>query len=378
MASTHILPVVLDCWEEVTEALSRSWETPQATARIVFSLLQSSPHWPEISEQQVTVAGAPDRRILCLTDDDQFVLCSPGRDLTTHPFVLELVEELGAHFEERPFVGGGQCLTAPLTERLRTRLKLPTVLLVSLFHPEMYPTVRLTLGIAYLAAYLRLRHLAYVELIDCQLGVGVEDVLIRVRLSQPDILGVSVNFGQIDLMEQLLDGIYGSNKIGTRPIIVLGNILPAMCYREILQVYPEVVICRKEGELTLADLVKYGSDRSRWNHVSGIYYRDALREKVVSTPSRQFPMERLPLPALDTVAEVFARDGVVTAEFSRGCQYNQCSFCPRTHKGSIWKTLPVASMIQQWESFSNVFHHFQRTPHIFLADEDFISAGSIM
>jgi hypothetical protein len=83
-------------------------------------------------------------------------------------------------------------------------------------------------------------------------------------------------------------------------------------------------------------------------------------------------MECLPPPAFDTIEELFLRDGVITAEFSRGCQYNQCSFCPRSHKGSIWRTVPVASMLQQWDTFARVFRHFQRTPHVFLADEDFI------
>src|SRR5262249_9693429 len=156
-------------------------------------------------------------------------------------------------------------LIAPLHERLSKRMKVPSVALVSLFHPEMYPATRLTLGIAYIASYLRLHHLARVEMIDCQFGVGVNEVLAHVRQSQPDILGVSVNFGQFDLMERLLDGIYDAEVTGKPPIVILGNILPAMCFREILTAYPEVAICRKEGELSLANLVKCGRDRARWH-----------------------------------------------------------------------------------------------------------------
>ncbi|SRR6266487_901461 len=372
IVSTHIVEAVLDVWPEVIAALNRPWETPMLTSHNILVLLQSSPHWAAVMPLQVTVTGSPDRRILCLMDDDQVVLCSSHGGLTTHPFVRELVEELDVHFEAHSLVAVGDCLSASLNERLRSRLRLPTVLLVSLFHPEMYPAARLTLGIAYLASYLRLHHLANVELMDCQLGISVEDVLASMCLLHPDILGISVNFGQFDLMQRLLDGVYSSKATEKPPTVVLGNILPAMCYREILEVYPEVVICRKEGELTLADLVRYGRDRSHLDRVSGIYYRDREQGKIVSTPSRYLAMEHLPLPALDTVTELFAHDGVMTAEFSRGCQYNKCSFCPRTHKGSIWRTLPVASMIEQWEVFARVFQHFRRTPHIFLADEDFI------
>ena len=370
MASNRVLALVFDAWPAVSAVLNRPWETPAAMSRAISTLLQSSTCWTGVTPQ-VTVAGSPDQHILCLADDDQVVLCSPRGHLLGHPFVRELVEELDVRFEEHSLDTAGNCLTTPLSECLQGRLTVPSVLLVSLFHSEMYPAARLTLGISYLASYLRLHHLASVELMDCQLGADVDDVLTHVRRIQPDILGVSVNFGQFDLMEQLLNGIYSPEAADKAPIVILGNILPAMCYREILEVYPEVVICRKEGELALAALVRCGRDRLRWSQVPGVYYH-SKQGRLVSTPPSYLPMEYLPPPALDTVTELFARDGVITAEFSRGCQYNQCSFCPRSHKGSIWRTVPFASMLQQWEVFAQVFQHFRRTPHVFLADEDFV------
>ncbi len=373
MESDRVLTLLQDVWTEITTVLETPWKTPAALSGMILALLQSSAYGEEEIFQQVEVAGSPDQHILCLTNDKQFVICSPqrGGGLLTHPFVHELVEEWNVHFETHVLIPDGDCLIAPLCERLIERLKLPSVVLVSLFHPEMYPATRLTLGIAYIASYLRLHHLARVEMIDCQFGMGVDEVLTHVRQSQPDILGVSVNFGQFDLMEQLLDGIYDSEVTSEPPIVILGNILPAMCFREILTAYPEVMICRKEGELALATLAKRGKDRSRWHQIPGVYYL-GHQGHLITTPPSYLPMERLPTPALDTVAELFEHDGVITAEFSRGCQYNQCSFCPRTHKGSIWRTVPVTSMLQQWEIFAQTFRQFQRTPHVFLADEDFV------
>jgi hypothetical protein len=373
MESYRVLALLRDVWTEITTVLERPWETPAALSSMVLALLQSSVYWEEDNFQQVEVSGSPDKHILCLTNDKQVVICSSRRsgNLLAHPFVRELVEEWNVHFEAHVLVPDGDCLIAPLCERLSKRLKLPSVVLVSLFHPEMYPATRLTLGIAYIASYLRLHHLAKVEMIDCQFGMGIDEVLTHVRQSQPDILGISVNFGQFDLMVRLLDGIYDSEVTSEPPVVTLGNILPAMCFREILAAYPEVMICRKEGELALATLVKYGRDRSRWHQIPGVYYL-GNQGHLITTPPSYLPMEHLPTPALDTVPELFERDGVITAEFSRGCQYNQCSFCPRTHKGSIWRTVPVTSMLQQWEIFAQTFRHFQRTPHVFLADEDFV------
>jgi hypothetical protein len=373
MPSDCLLALVCDAWPEVITVLERPWETPEAMSTEIWALLRSSTYWMEEILQRVEVAGSPDQHILCMIGNDQVMLCSPrtGASLKAHPFVRELVDERNVCFEEHALSPSGVCLITPLSAHLEARLALPSVLLVSLFHSDMYPTARLTLGIAYLASYLRRYHLARVELMDCQLGVNVADIVEQVRQTHPDILGVSVNFGQFDLMEQLLDSIYDPTQVSEPPIVILGNILPAMCFREILKVYPKVVICRKEGELSLAALVKYGRDRSRWGQVPGIYYCNE-QGRLISTPPRYLPMEDLPPPALDTVAELFDRDGVITAEFSRGCQYNQCSFCPRSHKGGLWRTVPVASMLQQWEVFAQVFQHFKRIPYVFLADEDFV------
>jgi hypothetical protein len=373
MLSEHILALVRDTWPQVATVLERSWETPEAISREILALLQSSAYWTKEILQRVEVAGSPEQHILCLIGNDHAIFCSPQREtrLTTHPFVRELIEELDIHFDEHTLHPAGVCLVAPLSAPLKVRLALPSVLLVSLFHTDMYPAARLTLGISYIASYLRQHHLAKVELIDCQLGSNIANIVEHVRQTHPDILGISVNFGQFDLMEQLLESISDPTEVSDPPVVILGNILPAMCFREILKVYPAVAICRKEGELTLAAFVKYSRDRSLWNQVPGIYYHDK-RGRLVSTPSRYLSMENLPPPALDTVAQLFEHDGVVTAEFSRGCQYNQCSFCPRSHKGSIWRTVPVASMLQQWEVFAQVFQYFGRIPHVFLADEDFV------
>lgn len=373
MPPDHTLALVRAAWPQWLKVQSKAWETPEVMASTIEEFLHTSLYWTKGLIQHVQVAGSPDRQILCFQSNNQLLLCCSQQDtsLTVHPFIRELREEFVVHFEEHRLHPGGSCLITPLTEPLKARLQLPSVLLVSLFHADMYPTARLTLGISYLASYLRQHHLATVNLMDCQLGVQVSDILEQVHRLQPDMLGISVNFGQFDLMEQLLDTLYDSTAVNELPLVVLGNILPAMCFREILKVYPQVVICRKEGEMALAELVRCGRDRSRWNQVSGIYYCSD-QGHLISTPSRYLPLEELPPPALDTVPELFAHDGVITTEFSRGCQYNQCSFCPRSHKGSIWRTAPVSSMLQQWEIFARVFQHFKRVPHVFLADEDFV------
>src|SRR5262249_44354081 len=151
----RILALLHDVWTEISIVLERPWEVPEALASRVLALLQSSAFWEEDIFQRVDVAGSPDQHILCLTNDKLVVICGPrkGTSLLTHPFVRELVEEWDALFEAHVLVPDSDCLIAPLHERLSKRLKVPSVVLVSLFHPEIYPATRLTLGIAYIASY---------------------------------------------------------------------------------------------------------------------------------------------------------------------------------------------------------------------------------
>lgn len=371
MTSIHLVTLLRTILSQVIAELAKPWEPPSVTAQLILELFRSSASPDETVLPRVMVTGAPDSQLLCLVDVDQVLFYTPYTGLETHPFIREIVHDCDAHFETHP-IETGTCLTTILSPHLEARLALPSVLLVSLFHPEMYPASRLTLGISYLASYLRLHALAHVEIIDCQFGAQVDDILVKIQTSHPNILGVAVNFGQFDLLEQLLQRIYGDSVTGKEPVVILGNILPAMNFREILTTYPRVVICRKEGELALAELVRSKGQRSKLSNIPGIHFLDLESGKLISTSAKQFPLEELPPPALDTVQDLFIQEGVITAEFSRGCQYNICSFCPRTHKGSIWRTMPVSSMVRQWKMFSFVFRSFQRTPHVFLADEDFV------
>jgi hypothetical protein len=100
--------------------------------------LQSVPCWPQGEDLQVDVAGAPDHHLLCLLLESQVIVCNPRQEqsLTAHPFVRELREQCNVCFEEQTLCVPGDCLIAPLSARLKTRLTLPSVLLVSLFHPR--------------------------------------------------------------------------------------------------------------------------------------------------------------------------------------------------------------------------------------------------
>ncbi|MTJ55874.1 hypothetical protein FJR38_26035 [Anabaena sp. UHCC 0253] len=376
----QILEILKSEWKQISNILDFCGKSPDFFAKQIQEIICSRYSSKESDRININVAGSPDMPIVCVYDKEYLVICSKDNNLEFQPFVVELQNNFKVVFQVSVLDDSknyfGKFLTIQMSKDLEKRLVLPSVLLVSLFHPEMYPTPRLTLGIAYIASFLRLQNHAKVSIIDCQFGSTVDDVIKLVKNDKPDIIGISVNFGQYDLMEELLDKVYAIFDIDQEPVIELGNILASMCFREILDKYPRVVIGKQEGEGVLVHLVKNLKDRSKWHNIPGICYKDLQTGKIVETCSELLLLNQLPAPALDTIEDLFNNDGVMTAEFSRGCQYNVCSFCPRSHKGNLWRSLPIESMVKQWNFFARVFNQFQKKPHIFFADEEFIGKRS--
>src|SRR5690242_8074169 len=96
MSSSRLLSLVHETWPRAVSWLERPWEAPEAIAREILTLLQSSVHWAEEILGHVEVIGSPDHYILCITDDVQAIFCSSqrGTALAGHPFIQELVEQL--------------------------------------------------------------------------------------------------------------------------------------------------------------------------------------------------------------------------------------------------------------------------------------------
>ena len=296
--------IIRQRWGEISAVLRTPWLSPtDATARLHSSFQR------DIVGLKLTVAGAPDLPFLIGDSGDALHIVSLDGHITEQPFVQELTDRYGARFTSEDFTDGetpGLLLKTRMNSAISRRLLVPSVALVSLFHPEMYPASRLTLGVSYLASYLRLRHAANADIFDCQFGASVASLLRRFKKRRPDIIGISVNFGQIDLMEEFLEGLRSTFRSDEQPTVILGNILPSMSFREILRRHPDVLICRKEGELAIASLARYHSDPALWTDVPGVYFRDRQTGRLVETPVRSLPLEDLPSPALDTLADLFA------------------------------------------------------------------------
>ena len=315
------------------------------------------------------ITGEPNCMFFYCYNEYSLLLYSLRKEILTNPFVHEL-EVLTNEKLLSLSLKEGFLLKFNLNTDCFNRLKIPKLFLINLFHAEMYPTPRLTLGISYIASYIRQYNLADVEIIDFQFNANVKNTKKNIYQNLPHIIGLSVNFGQLDLLESFILEI---RKIKNyKPVIVLGNVLSALCCLELLSKYPEVIICQKEGEVTMKKICESYLKGSDKKDISGIKYFDKEQKRIVSNQSVHFEIETLPIPALDTIEDLFKKGGVITAEFSRGCQYNLCTFCPRLHKGAIYRSFSPKKMLSQWIFFYHLLEKFNQPKNIFLADEEFI------
>ncbi|WP_228004600.1 radical SAM protein [Amycolatopsis sp. YIM 10] len=324
-------------------------------------------------DQLVVVTGTLDRRLVLIEHDDGQTWTAA--DLSGQPHNSRKWPQWTQNHVS--LAEPDQWLsTASLTPEGRYRLTRPRLLLASLYHPEHFPLPRFPLAISDLARAARSTLLGHVELMDMQLGVGLEEIIARATSGAVDVLGVSITFGQHDLATELLDAVYGCDP---PPLVIAGGSLTARNEHVLLERYPQLLIGRGGGEPTIADLLGHWHGDLPRAQVRGIGYAGAARGKGTLMPARRTATvaNRLQTdmwPELDLLRPTFACGGVAQLETSRGCT-NFCSFCPRGHKGQWAGAAPEALpwMLSQMRTVFDLFPQTSRT--LYLVDEEFIGRG---
>lgn len=252
-------------------------------------------------------------------------------------------------------------------------IKASKVLLINFCNNEKFTIPRLNLSTHVLAGFLRVNTLSRVYIVDMQFDLGNQDVINEIEVVDPDILGLSVNYGFFEKSITFLDELYEiiqKNKSNIH--IILGNVIPAINYEYYLERYPYVVVSYAEGEETIKDYTAYVNDIRSMEEVSGIYYYDKKQEKIVKNELKLVNLDNLPFPALDTLLDIKKRCGALSLEFSRGCSHSACTFCPRGHKGRNWRYMGSAHMYELSEKLYKICKKEHMSTRIYVADEEFV------
>lgn len=374
--SRHL--VLTDSERAIGEAFGSTFEAAgldRYDERRLRALLAATVH----SEDADPVLAGPEgqKAVIVTGGVHRGVIRSLQRPVWDHPIL-----EACAGLQLRAHDGfNGRC---ELDEAVIYRLSRPRVLLVALYHGENFPLPRFALAIADLASALRSAYVGSATLLDMQLGTSVSDIIGHVRWDRPDILGVSVTFGQHDILADLMSRV---SRLEESPLVVIGGSLAALNHEFILDRWPASVVARGFGETTIVDIARAWHSQISWESVNDIAYRvepytgedlcpgDPRPPGVYHSPRRQSELPVTVSPELDLLPGTLAEGGVMQLEVSRGCSF-MCSFCPREHKGR-WKGGEVDALTAILPRVDEVYQAYPATARkLFLIDEEFMGYGA--
>ncbi len=245
------------------------------------------------------------------------------------------------------------------------------VLICGLCHPETFPRPRFSLAIGDLLRAVRAEGVGWAVGIDMQLGIDVIGLVQEIENFKPDIIAISVTFGQQDLVEHLLGTLLG--ELSENCTVIVGGSLGALNRNQLLAQFPGLLIATGQGEGTIADVVRYQRGEIAKSDIVSIAYVDqtgAIKMTPLSTPRTSEDM----IPELDLLRPILEHEGVLQLESSRGCSYS-CSFCPREHKG-VWSGDAASSLDSVMPDIRRIFDNFPNVDdRVFLVDEEFVGYG---
>jgi radical SAM superfamily enzyme YgiQ (UPF0313 family) len=185
----------------------------------------------------------------------------------------------------------------------------------------------ISLGLLYLAAVLR-KNGYEVDVIDCQaLGYWYDDVEKELAKRKPNVVGIT---STTLTYKPALRIAKIAKRVCPEAKTILGGCHVTFWDFEALRECPHAdIIVRKEGEITLLEVMKCFDGGDSLRNVLGITYRD--KEEIIRNPDRPYieNLDKLPFPAHDLLPiERLRKAGTLIFPVitSRGCIF-WCDFC---------------------------------------------------
>ena len=348
----------------VSHQAAEFWISPQIMSENIKRRLSESSLFS--CYDKVVISGETDNISIYIVGGENIIIFTPfGRVQNNRIFVDTLPKVLISYSDN--------IWAVKKNSEIIDRLAFPKVILINLCVVDNFPSPRLSLSVASLAAYLRKYQIADVDIIDMQVGPKTETIIRDIRYRRPDIVGISINFGQLSLAELIIERIFEDVGILEKaPAIVAGNVVASFGQTMLLKKFPKLIICSGEGERAIMGLTKYVKGKCSLGDVPGITY--VKDDQKIMNPLVEIEMDDAPLPSMDTLEGIIRNNGALTLELSRGCPHSACTFCPRVNRTARWKGVSPPIALKQLEYYDRVFDHFGITRRLFLADEDFIGS----
>ncbi|MFH1457094.1 MAG: hypothetical protein ABIF17_03185 [Patescibacteria group bacterium] len=156
---------------------------------------------------------------------------------------------------------------------------------------------------------------------------------------KPNIIGLSVPWGTLNILDNLIKKIFKDGVLNCRPVVILGKQLPSNFPEKIIERYVEypILINIGPGEIALEDLV---TNPKKLKNIRNIVYeqKDKIRYNSISNDYI------VKYPAWH---ENLDRYNIIAMQTSRGCSWSRCSFCLRlkNNKRSSCQWTPISPTV---------------------------------
>lgn len=182
------------------------------------------------------------------------------------------------------------------------------------------------------------------------------------------VIGISTKIRAFDRIEKL---IKISQQLNHEAILVIGDIVSTFAYHKILEIYPNIICVRGEGEEAFSELVnlfiKYGNHFTKYLvDVPNLAYFHQGR--IIKTNRSAINVKNAKHPKRFSLDQISKQYGIAHLEASRGCIYSNCSFCGINEKygETAWRPFNINYIIKELEILSNAGF---KSPYF--TDEDF-------
>ncbi|MBW3015166.1 B12-binding domain-containing radical SAM protein [Candidatus Woesearchaeota archaeon] len=202
-----------------------------------------------------------------------------------------------------------------------------------------YEASAVHLGLCYLSAYAKENGFKELDLIDMRKLKGWEDFKEEVRRRNPDVIGVSMNSPEFDIVNKVLKLV---KEVDAKIITVLGGMHPSMEVQEVIDNKDVDYIIKGEGEISFTELLKSLEKGERPERII-----EGVRPDLDALP---FPDREL-FDFKHIMMHPYFIDfkpPFVTIITGRGCMYN-CSFCQPAERMVFGKVrrISVERVIQE-------------------------------
>ena len=226
-----------------------------------------------------------------------------------------------------------------------------------------------SLGILYIAAYLKKYTTHQIKILDLQLEEKSQSEIQAYLIKEkPDIVGITtITFLMIDII-QLINLIH-STLPETK--IILGGPHVHIYPKETLRNTPADFVVLGEGEKTCLELINNLNNKEKLKTIKGLVFKNG--QQIIRNETSPFiqNLDELPPPARELTDyqkyySSMSKKNPTTCMFtSRGCPY-KCIFCDRPNLGKIFRARSAKNVVDEMEKC-----HKLGIKEIFVYDDTF-------